>query len=85
MPRQVLWRGQEPEYLCDYKALFYKNVYFLLNIPATFGIITIASSLPLPNWGEVADSGEPHVVVSADTQKSRILLNISHVFTHFGV
>jgi len=33
----------------------------------------------------VADSGAPQVLVSADTQKSRILLNKSHVFTHFGI
>ncbi len=39
---------------------FYKNIHFPLNIPAKFGIITIDSSLPLPNWGEVADSEEPH-------------------------
>jgi hypothetical protein len=39
---------------------FLKKVHFPLNIPAMFGIITIAGSLPLPNWGEVADSGAPH-------------------------
>jgi len=38
---------------------FSKIVHFSLNIPAMFGIIKIASSLPLPNWGEVADSGDP--------------------------
>jgi len=52
---------------------FPKKVIFSLNIPAQFGIITIASSLPLPNWGEMTDSGAPQVLVSADTQKSIIL------------
>lgn len=52
---------------------FLKKVHFSLNILAEFGIITIASSLPLPNWGEVADSGAPQVFVSADTEKSIIL------------
>jgi hypothetical protein len=40
---------------------FLKNVYFLLNFVDLFGIITIAT--------EVADSGEPQALVSADTHK----------------
>jgi len=42
-----------------------KKVIFSLNFPIQFVIITIAT--------EVADSGAPHVLVSADTQKSIIL------------
>jgi hypothetical protein len=40
---------------------FSKIVHFSLNIPARFGIIIIAI--------EMADSGAPQVLVSADTHK----------------
>ena len=63
---------------------FKKNVGNVLNISYQFGIIKIAGSLPLPNWGEVADSGAPHVLVSADTRKIPIFVNKSIVFEHFG-
>jgi len=55
--------------------IFIKKIQFSLNIPPRFGIITIASSLPLPNWGEVAEYGGQvaRAFVSADTQKSIIL------------
>jgi len=42
-----------------------KKVRFSLNIQGVFGIITIAI--------EMADSGEPQVLVSADTQKKQYL------------
>jgi hypothetical protein len=45
----------------EYDEIYLKNVGNILNIQPMFGIITIASSLPLPNWGEMADSGEPQV------------------------
>jgi len=54
----------------SFLVIFYKKVLIILNNIVMFGIITIASSLPLPDWGEVADSGAPQVVVSADTQKA---------------
>jgi hypothetical protein len=42
-----------------------------------FAIITIAT--------EVADSGAPQVLVSADTRKIPIFVNKRQFFKHFGV
>ena len=42
-----------------------------------FGIITIAI--------EMADSGEPQVSVSADTQKKHYFVSKMTIFEHFGV
>jgi len=64
-------------YLSFVVKFFLKKVIFSLNIPARFVIITIAI--------EMADSGAPHVLVSADTQKNPFSGKKARCFEHFNL